>query len=268
MFSGAEPNPNPIPWIIIYFIGKWLMTRHSQDPNKYDTERIDPNTDKQPPPLPNSRLKHTTFPAEKCTSDNAIKKSPKNRIILAALSIPLLVIGIGYAAYHIYLRRVYTNALENTPKDAYVFFAATSQRFDVLDELLLRGGDPNQRGPSGHTPLIVSVRHNNLKQIERLYMAGADLDQRDDYGWAPIHHAIIKDRANLDAIKLLASYGANINITDKRLRTPLHRAAMFGHTDAANLLIEFGANKKAEDSNGLTPFDRAFFHGKTKDLLE
>ena len=25
--SGTQPNPNPIPWIIIYYIGKWIMTR-------------------------------------------------------------------------------------------------------------------------------------------------------------------------------------------------------------------------------------------------
>jgi hypothetical protein len=25
--SGKPPNGNPIPWVIIYYIGKWIMTR-------------------------------------------------------------------------------------------------------------------------------------------------------------------------------------------------------------------------------------------------
>ncbi len=26
----TQPNPSPIPWIIIYYIGKWIMTRESK----------------------------------------------------------------------------------------------------------------------------------------------------------------------------------------------------------------------------------------------
>jgi len=29
--NGTQLNPNPIPWVIIYYIGKWIMTRK---PNK------------------------------------------------------------------------------------------------------------------------------------------------------------------------------------------------------------------------------------------
>lgn len=28
ILSGTDPNPNPVPWIIIYYIGKWIMTRN------------------------------------------------------------------------------------------------------------------------------------------------------------------------------------------------------------------------------------------------
>jgi len=28
VLSGTDPNPNPVPWVIIYYIGKWIMTRN------------------------------------------------------------------------------------------------------------------------------------------------------------------------------------------------------------------------------------------------
>jgi cytohesin len=75
------------------------------------------------------------------------------------------------------------------------------------------------------------------------------------------------DNAHLDMISILVRYKADVNITDKYLRTPLHRAAQFGHVEAVRLLLRLGADPNAKDENGWTPLDRGAAHPAVRQVL-
>ena len=54
---------------------------------------------------------------------------------------------------------------------------------------------------------------------------------------------------------LIEECGADVNICDDEMNTPLHTAYMYGHTHIAQYLIQHGADVTAVNANGYLPFD-------------
>ena len=82
-------------------------------------------------------------------------------------------------------------------------------------------------------------------------------NQQDDLGFGPLHKAIKAANPDPYVITVLTKHCANIDMPDKRHRTPLHWAAQLGHLDIVLLLLELGANPRAEDIKGLSAAQRA-----------
>lgn len=81
-----------------------------------------------------------------------------------------------------------------------------------------------------------------------------DLSSRDSQGYAPLHVAARRGRA--DVIKHLLDKGVSIDLrASNGGYTPLHLAAMMGRGDAVKLLIESGADVNAESAAGRTSLD-------------
>jgi uncharacterized protein len=65
-------------------------------------------------------------------------------------------------------------------------------------------------------------------------------------------------KIQVQVIKLLKSFGANVNEVDKNGVTPLHRAVRFRSPAAVKLLLEIGADVNAQDKkSGSTALHRA-----------
>jgi hypothetical protein len=90
----------------------------------------------------------------------------------------------------------------------------------------------------------------------RILLAWGNPDQQDELGFAPLHRAIKADKPDPHVIAVLAKNGANIDVRDKRLRTPLHWAAQLGHREIVRLLLDLGADPAAKDIKGLSPAQR------------
>ncbi|KAK6160475.1 hypothetical protein DH2020_003856 [Rehmannia glutinosa] len=84
---------------------------------------------------------------------------------------------------------------------------------------------------------------------------GSIISIEDLDGCSLLHLAC--ETADIGMIELLLQYGANINATDSKAQTPLHRCIIKGKTAFAKLLLTRGADPRAVDDQGRTPFQLA-----------
>ncbi len=134
--------------------------------------------------------------------------------------------------------------------------------------LISQGADPNAEvAATQHTPLIIAARENKPKVLEVLLQNGADPNKSNVWDWKPLHHAILPRGARIEVIRLLLEYKADVNALDSLMRTPLHRAAAFGHQQAVMILLQNGANKHAQEHKGLTPAQLAKDHPSIAHLI-
>lgn len=207
--------------------------------------------------------------AEQKPNKRSAPKEARNRkkwlVIALAFIVVLATISLG--GFYIIKNKV-SAYLENLVEKNPIYFAAASGNLQEVDRLISEGANPNAKGIKGHTPLIAATRGHHSLIAEHLLLAAANPDQKDDFGWAALHHAITPvDGADLDLISILVKHGANVNIQDNRLRTPLHRAAQYGQLQAVLLLLKYGADPNIRDYNGWTPADRAALHPEIQSLL-
>ncbi|KAM9537526.1 protein phosphatase 1 regulatory subunit 27 isoform 1-T1 [Guaruba guarouba] len=83
-------------------------------------------------------------------------------------------------------------------------------------------------------------------------------------GMAALHEAVLT--GNLDCVKLLVKYGADIHQRDENGWTPLHMACSDGHADIARYLISLGASPEATTDSGEKPSD--LIDPEYQDLVE
>ncbi|KAM6049616.1 protein phosphatase 1 regulatory subunit 27 isoform 1-T1 [Theristicus caerulescens] len=83
-------------------------------------------------------------------------------------------------------------------------------------------------------------------------------------GMAALHEAVLT--GNLDCVKLLVKYGADIHQKDENGWTPLHMACSDGYADIARYLISLGASLEATTDAGEKPSD--LIDPEYKDLVE
>ena len=95
----------------------------------------------------------------------------------------------------------------------------------IINILLHHEADVLKRGKNGesllHSAVMSTPRLNALLQhIKRQGSGIPSIDDRDQYGRTPLHHACIA--LNADAMKLLIQHGADVMATDKYGVTTLH----------------------------------------------
>lgn len=100
-----------------------------------------------------------------------------------------------------------------------------------------------------------------------LVEAGANVNARDRYGDNVLIYATsgwIKKSTTKTLEVLLLLGGADMHATDRKLRTPLHRAAHSNNPDAIVLLLRAGAPVNTRDDNGHTPLESAMEEGNRR----
>ena len=80
------------------------------------------------------------------------------------------------------------------------------------------------------------------------------MNQKNEHGWTKLCQEAAKGSI-VDVKFLLKECKANANLTDNQGWTPLHAAAIHGHTAMAQLLIENGADVDRPDNKGWTPLN-------------
>ncbi len=110
-------------------------------------------------------------------------------------------------------------------------------------------GEANNQAPT--MTIHEAVFLGKLDIIEEHIKAGTDLNEKDDYGSAPL--SIAATFGKTEAAKLLIKGGANLNITSADGSTPLHTASFFCRTEIVKALLEAGADVTSTNNYGATP---------------
>lgn len=101
---------------------------------------------------------------------------------------------------------------------------------------------------------IEASARNDADEVEKLITVDnlcPDLQKED--GLSALHQAVIEDCA--DVVLVLVQNGADLNIKDADLWTPLHAAVACGNYDLAKFLIENGASLIEINTDGNMPID-------------
>ena len=88
--------------------------------------------------------------------------------------------------------------------------------------------------------------------MQAMIYLGANINQQDKYGRAPLHVAAAVDYTEM--IEFLLHNNADIDITTfGELQSPIHFAAKNDACQALKLLINYGANVNCRDYQNRTP---------------
>jgi len=134
-----------------------------------------------------------------------------------------------------------------------------------MERLIAAGAEVNAKDSNGRTPLHTAATYGQKEVAEQLISKGADVNAKDSSGETPLHEAAYRD--NKEVAALLISKGADVNAKDSSGETPLHKAAYVGTKEVTELLISKGADVNAKDSSGETPLHMAAFSDQ-KDIAE
>lgn len=98
------------------------------------------------------------------------------------------------------------------------------------------------------------IRQGDLEQVGRFIRASkVKLDTIYISGMAALHEAVLT--GSLDCVKLLVKYGAEVRQKDENGWTPLHIACSDGHAEIARYLLSQGAQVDVVNDDGEMPRD-------------
>uniref|UniRef100_A0A182QEN6 Ion transport domain-containing protein n=1 Tax=Anopheles farauti TaxID=69004 RepID=A0A182QEN6_9DIPT len=129
--------------------------------------------------------------------------------------------------------------------------AADEGNLDCVTQLLARGADVRARNHRGFTALHLAARSGSADCVEALLKLGgcdpnmADFDQR-----TPLHAAVSKSDTAVEMIETLIAWGANVNQRDVYGFTALHLAALDALGPCVETLLYHGADVTMKSRKG------------------
>jgi len=152
---------------------------------------------------------------------------------------------------------------------SYVLKNSSKNNNEIL-ELVLPFIDLRQSYPPDNlTPLKYLIKSNNMDGIEILSKAeGFDINEVDSEGSSALSYAINNDPNNLGLIEKVLLYGANVNQLDKENKVPLIYAIENENIDLVKLLTKYKADIQMKLPDGLTPIKLACIKNNTDIVKE
>ncbi len=145
---------------------------------------------------------------------------------------------------------------KNTP----LMLSAKYGYFDILKDVVSKGGEINERNKNGQNALHFALENGHLEIAKYLIDRGIELSRKDNFGKTPLHICAEKG-FNLIALALVKK-GADVNAENKIDRTPLHIASELGYLNIVKMLLIKGSKINAEDDFDNTPLHLASKSGK------
>jgi len=136
----------------------------------------------------------------------------------------------------------------------------------AASQLIASGANTNARGPGGRTALHLAVESQRHDMLHLLLEKSADPNARDSEGAAPLDDAVW--RGFTDAAAILLAHGAHLNEPNTQTgATPINEAAYRGFTPTVRFLLEFHPDLQLADKRGRSPLANAILMGKEDSAL-
>jgi ankyrin repeat protein len=156
--------------------------------------------------------------------------------------------------------------VQDSDGDTLLFCAVQADETEAAIHLIEKDADVNlcQCGLKGRSPLHEAADNGNLKIMDCLIKAGADMNVLDSDGDTPLFCAVARHKTK--AVINLIENGADVNLCGcgSKGRSPLHVAAQHCDLEIIDCLIKAGAHVNVRDSKGATPLFRAVTEDKTE----
>lgn len=137
--------------------------------------------------------------------------------------------------------------------------AAIDGNVKEIEKLLAAGADIEAKGAFGYTPLLWAVEKNHPQALDALLKAGADVKAKGFYQSA-LHIAALDGYIKI--IDVLLKAGADIEVKDFLGQTPVYKAIDSDDTKILDLLLKKKADLKVKDIFGRTPLHVATLFNK------
>ena len=183
------------------------------------------------------------------------------------------VLSAAVVGWGIENRKIVKNLLQYgftvNPKDAKNFMHAAVENgyLELVEDMLKRGTGANMLCNSvtreGYIPLHVATKSGQKEVVRLLISYGADVNAEDASGETALYSA--SESGYEDIVEILLHYGAKVDaVTKDDLMTPLHIAAAFGELETVKLLLKLGASIDLTDKHGLTALHIATLKGQAE----
>ncbi|XP_043469238.1 putative ankyrin repeat protein RF_0381 [Leptopilina heterotoma] len=158
------------------------------------------------------------------------------------------------------------NVVYDEPDDnkSLLHFAIDQRKQNAVKALIEFGADVDIKDSRSRTPLFYAVLSKQIETAEMLLKAGADINAKDSGNMMPINYAFgeREDTSNekykpSKLVKLLCSYGADLNFKNQSGSMTLVIACRKGNFKEIEFLIEHGADLLSSDEDGKTALHSA-----------
>ncbi|CAH1255084.1 ASB18 [Branchiostoma lanceolatum] len=140
-----------------------------------------------------------------------------------------------------------------------LFLASSLGHHQLVSFLLQQGAEVNLPPKAWRLPIHAACEGGHSECVRLLLEYGADAEATDEDGFCPLHKCTSNDY--LECVRVLVGFNAQVNARteDEQSNSLLHIAAKAGLGDLVDLLLESGANPNLTNDELDTPLHMACF---------
>ena len=129
--------------------------------------------------------------------------------------------------------------------------ASLRGRYEIVEYLIQRGVDVNKRGRNDSNALHYAAQNNKYNIVRLLIESGGDYNQINKFGWTAILYALDdsaeKDKGISTSAEYLLASGSRLDIKSQHIEDIAFLSAESGNLDVLKLLFSYGFNLDVKD---------------------